>query len=607
MKIIKHLKNNLYFLKYVMDFSKSYVIGQAVVALIDGISPLIHIILPKFIIDELIKGNDFKKIIIYVLIYILLQLMVSLISSFIKERYININGHLYAMHFLLTINKKIVSLDMAQLDLPDTHQKIALAKDIVHKGIGMNLINSFFNCITSIVVIISTSLIVITADSRLLFVIVIFSLLSIFLNIKNENWILNQREENIYLTRVLNYYIGIMGNKTHAKEMRMFGFSNWLMNKYYKTLKSLKVRLKKLYSRSLSIKIINIFFENIKTNGIYLFLAWKTFKHEITIGGFTQYFNATSQLSNAILNFMSFFTKLTINGKYIDSYRSFMELESNIENDNISLCFDKVKLNKIQKIRLENVSFAYPNSKLNILENVNFTFESGKIYVIVGENGAGKTTLINLIARLYEPSKGNIYLNDIPINKINYKEYRNNFSIVFQDFKYFSFTVAENVALDKYKENSKEIDEKIISALDKAKIWNKVNSLPNGINTNLDKIFYEDGVILSGGENQKIALARALFRDSEIIILDEPSSALDPIAEDELLSSFKEIASDKMVIYISHRLTCANIADQIIFIKNNTIHETGSHQELMDKNGDYARYYKTQAKHYVSHQASTSA
>jgi len=251
------------------------------------------------------------------------------------------------------------------------------------------------------------------------------------------------------------------------------------------------------------------------------------------------------------------------------------------------------------KIKFEDVSFAYPNVKSNTLENINFTFESGKVYLIVGENGAGKTTLINLLARLYEPTKGTIYFNNTPINEINHKTYRSNFSIVFQDFKYFSFTVAENVALDKYKEGSKQIDEKIISNLKKAGTWEKINSLPNGINTNLDKIFYEDGVILSGGENQKLALARALFRDTGIIMLDEPSSALDPISEDELLNSFKEIASNKMVIFISHRLTCAKSADQILFIKNNTIYETGSHQELMDRNGDYAQYYKTQAKHYT--------
>ncbi len=603
MKLIKQLKDNLYYLnnnlhffKYVLDFSKSYVIGQAIVAFINGISPLVFILIPRYIIDELIDGKNFTKIILLVLIYIISQLLTSLISAIINEKYINLNGHLYAMHFLLTINKKIISLDMAQLDLPETHQKIALAQDIVYKGIGVSLINSFFECITSIVGIISTSIIIVTVDIRLLFIIVGFSLIAIYLNIKNENWRINQREENIYLTRVLNYFISIMGNNVNAKEMRMFGFSDWLMGKYHKTLKNLKERLKKLYSKSLAIKAVSIFSENIKSNGIYLYLAWKAFNRNISIGEFTQYFAATSQLSSSILDFISFFAQININGKYIDSFLAFMKLESNIERDNL----DNKKVIKKQnlQIRLENISFAYPNSKQNTLENINFTFEQGKVYVIVGENGAGKTTLINLLGRLYEPTKGTIYLNDIPINEIDYREYRNNFSIVFQDFKYYSFSIAENVALNKYKENSKEIDEIIMSCIKKAGLIKKINSLPNGINTHLDKIFYDDGVILSGGESQKLALARALFRDTDIIMLDEPSSALDPISEDELLNSFKDIALDKMVIYISHRLSCAKTSDQIIFIKNNTIHETGSHQELIEKNGDYAQYYNTQAKYY---------
>ncbi len=596
MKFIKNLKNNLYFLKHVIDFSKSYVVGQGLVALINGLSPLALIIIPKLIIDELIDGSNFNIIILYVVILVLFQLVTSLISTYITEKFINLNGHLYAMHFLITINRKIVSLDMEQLDLPDTHQKIALAQDIIYKGIGIDLINSFFRWITSIILVVSTSIIVISADIKILFVIIIFSFLSIYLNLKNENWRITQREENIYLTRVLNYYIRIMGDKNHTKEMRIFGFSDWLMRKYYKTLKTLRIRLSRLYSKSLHIKILSIISENIKSNGIYLFLAWKAFNAQITIGSFTQYFTATSQLSTSIINFMNFFTQLNITGRYIDSYRNFMELKSNIEANNIPSQPNLI----LKKIKLENVSFAYPNSQSNVLENINFTFDCGKVYLIVGENGAGKTTLVNLLARLYEPTKGKIFANEIPIVEINRKDYRNNFSIVFQDFKYFAFTIAENVAVDKYKENSETINQKIIKSLKKAGIWNKVNSLPNNIDTNLDKIFYEDGVILSGGENQKLALARALFRNSNIIVLDEPSSALDPISEDELLNSFKKIAPNKMVIFISHRLSCAKSADQIIFIKNKTIHETGSHKQLMYKNGDYAKYYNTQAKHYDS-------
>ncbi|MEY8417438.1 ATP-binding cassette, subfamily C [Tissierella praeacuta DSM 18095] len=598
-----NIKNNFYFFKYVFEFSKSYVISQGIISIIEGLIPLIYIIIPKLIIDGLINRKNFSEIVNYILIYILIQLTASLITAILTEKYVNLNGHLYAMHFLLIINKKVVSLDMAQLDLPETHQKLALAQDIIYKGIGINLINSLFHSLSSIVLIISTTIIIISADINLIFVIILFSFFSVYLNLKSENWKISQRDENIYLTRILNYYIRIMGESSSAKEMKMFGFVDWIMNKYLTTLSFLRIRLKKLYNTSMNIKIVSIIGENLKSNGIYLYLAWKTFIGNITVGQFSQYFTATSQLSSAILNFVGFITQLNINGKYIESFREFMELESDIKrNNDILLKNGEIKtIESVLKgndltIRLENVYFAYPGTDKYVLENINYVFEYGKVYVIVGENGAGKSTLINLISGLYEPTSGTIYLNNIPINQIDYMDYRNIFSIVFQDFKYFSFTIAENVALNKSNDSN---EFKISSYLQEVGLGGKIKTLPKGIHTNLDKIFYEDGVILSGGENQKLALARALFRETPVIMLDEPSSALDPISEDDLLSKFKNLAADKLVIYISHRMTCASTADQIIFIKNKTIFEQGSHRELIDKNGDYAKYYQTQAKYYV--------
>ncbi|WP_333637881.1 ABC transporter ATP-binding protein [Tissierella praeacuta] len=598
-----NIKNNFYFFKYVFEFSKSYVISQGIISIIEGLIPLIYIIIPKLIIDGLINRKNFSEIVNYILIYILIQLTASLITAILTEKYVNLNGHLYAMHFLLIINKKVVSLDMAQLDLPETHQKLALAQDIIYKGIGINLINSLFHSLSSIVLIISTTIIIISADINLIFVIILFSFFSVYLNLRSENWKISQRDENIYLTRILNYYIRIMGESSSAKEMKMFGFVDWIMNKYLTTLSFLRIRLKKLYNTSMNIKIVSIIGENLKSNGIYLYLAWKTFIGNITVGQFSQYFTATSQLSSAILNFVGFITQLNINGKYIESFREFMELESDIKRNNdillkngeIKTIESVLKCNDLT-IRLENVYFAYPGTDKYVLENINYVFEYGKVYVIVGENGAGKSTLINLISGLYEPTSGTIYLNDIPINQIDYMDYRNIFSIVFQDFKYFSFTIAENVALNKSNDSN---EFKISSYLQEVGLGDKIKTLPKGIHTNLDKIFYEDGVIFSGGENQKLALARALFRETPVIMLDEPSSALDPISEDDLLSKFKNLAADKLVIYISHRMTCASTADQIIFIKNKTIFEQGSHRELIDKNGDYAKYYQTQAKYYV--------
>lgn len=599
--MIKSIKNDLYFLKYVFGFSRQYVLGEAVVAIINGLMPLLDIIIPKLLIDGLVSGRSFSRIVFYILVYVVLQFLGSFITEFITERYINLNGHLYAMHFLIMINHKKAGLDMEQLDEPEVHQKAAMAEDLIYKGIGTGIIDNFFTAITSIVSIIATAAVLVYADIFLLLVILVFAVFSVFLDIKMENWQLSQREENIYLTRVLNYYIDIMGDKSCTKEMRLYGFVPWLMDKYHSTLKKLRIRLKKLYTKSLKINIINILLESLKSNGIYLYLAWLAFQGKISIGAFSQYFNAASQFSESVLDFANFLADLDINGKYINSFREFMDLQPGINKEyNVS---SKEKFEQAVKsplnLSMSNVSFCYKGLDKLVLNNINYTFEQGKVYVIAGENGAGKTTLIQLLSSLYTPCSGEILLNGIPVTEFNDKDYKNLFGIVFQDFKYFEFTLGENVALDKYNKKDKNTREEIKKALEYAGLGKRLSSLKDGAGTNLGKIFYKNGVVLSGGENQKLALARALFHKPHILILDEPSSALDPVAEDNLLRLFQQISKDKIIIYISHRLSSAVLADKVLFLKNGKLCESGTHKELIEKNGEYAKYYNTQAKYYT--------
>ncbi len=604
----KSIKNDIYFLKYVFEFSPSYVIGEAIVAIVNGLMPLPGIIISKLLVDGLVYEVSFQKIVFYILVYAALQFAGSFITEFITERYININGHLYAMHFLLMVNRKKTELDLAQLDDPEVHQQAAMAEDLVYKGIGIDMIDNFFTAITSIVSIIATAIVLVYADILLLFIILLFSFFSVILDMGIENWELGQREENIYLTRVLNYYIEIMGDKACAKETRLYGFVSWLMEKYYQTLKALRKRLNKLYNKILKINLTSIILENLKNNGIYLYLAWLAFQKKISIGGFSQYFNAAHQFSESISDFANFLVNLNINGKYIASFKDFMDLKPEIQKEYSSLCkekFDKV-IEEPLTISLSHVNFRYKGMDKLAIEDFSYKFEQGKVYVIAGENGAGKSTLVNLLSNLYKPCSGGIYLNGIAVDSFNDKDYKSLFSVVFQDFKYFAFTIGENVALDKYKKENtnsqdtmdNETDREIKNALQAAGLWKKVKSLDKGIAANLGKIFYKDGVVLSGGENQKLAFARAIFHKPRILVLDEPSSALDPVAEDELLKSFQQISRDKIVIYISHRLSSSVLADEILFIKDGKLCESGTHYQLIKQQGEYARYYNTQAKYY---------
>ena len=248
---------------------------------------------------------------------------------------------------------------------------------------------------------------------------------------------------------------------------------------------------------------------------------------------------------------------------------------------------------KRYELSFYNVSFKYPGSDKYILKDINMNFNIGEKLALVGLNGAGKTTLIKLLLRLYEPTEGEIRLNGIDIGKYDYDEYVQIFSVVFQDFGIFDFPLDENIAA------SEDVDSaRVKKVIDQVGLTELVNSLPDKERTLL---YHEngDGVALSGGEAQKVAIARALYKDAPFVILDEPTAALDPIAEAEIYENFDTLVGDKTAIYISHRMSSCKFCDRIVVINNGRIEEEGSHDSLMDKNGLYAKMYNTQANYYV--------
>jgi ATP-binding cassette subfamily B protein len=248
------------------------------------------------------------------------------------------------------------------------------------------------------------------------------------------------------------------------------------------------------------------------------------------------------------------------------------------------------------EIAFDHISFTYHGAKEPTLKDISFTIHRKEKIAVVGHNGAGKTTLIKLLMRLYDPDEGTIRYNGIDIREYNVKKYRSLFGSAFQDYQVFAMTVAENVLM-RSPQNEQDY-ERVKDALTRSYVYDKVCSLPNGMDTVLTREFDENGAVLSGGEYQKIAVARAYAKDFEIAVFDEPSSALDPIAEYQLYESIRNVCKDKTVIFISHRLSSAVLADRIYLFDNGSIIEEGSHQALMEKNGVYADMFRKQAKQY---------
>ena len=284
--------------------------------------------------------------------------------------------------------------------------------------------------------------------------------------------------------------------------------------------------------------------------------------------------------------------ELKTNSIYVDQAFKFLDIPNSMYQG--SLTTEK-RSDRQYEVEFKNVSFKYPGSENWALKNVSMKFKVGKRLAIVGENGSGKTTFIKLLCRLYDPQEGQILLNGIDIRKYNYRDYMDVFSIVFQDFQLISQPLGANVA------GSSTYDEaKVCKALIDAGFGDRLETMPNGLNTQLYKDFTENGVEISGGEAQKIAIARAIYKDAPFIILDEPTAALDPIAEAEIYSKFNDISGDKTAIYISHRLSSCKFCDEIAVFHEGGIIQQGAHEDLLaDEAGKYHELWYAQAQYYT--------
>ncbi len=324
---------------------------------------------------------------------------------------------------------------------------------------------------------------------------------------------------------------------------------------------------------------------------VYLFVGLKARAGAFGIGSATQYIGAITAVCGGIVEIFYVLSDMPNNAAFLDSIRNFMEIPEEMYKG--SLTTEK-RADRNYEVEFQNVSFQYPGTETWALRNVSVKFRIGSHLAIVGENGSGKTTFIKLLCRLYDPQEGRILLNGIDIHKYNCEDYRKVFSVVFQDFKLLAGTLGSNVAGSvRYDE------ERVHKALSDAGFTERLATMPKGLDTELYRNFDPEGVIPSGGESQKIAIARALYKDAPFIILDEPTAALDPMAEAEIYAQFHKIAGNKTSIYISHRLSSCRFCEEILVFDKGSIIERGSHEELVEqKNSKYYTLWNAQAKYY---------
>lgn len=489
--------------------------------------------------------------------------------------------------------EKVMSMNYQTLEQPDIldmHEKACNATGGNINGIE-GMMHSIRDIGKNLVVIIVTMTTIVVLDWRLIAVLAVLAVLQ-FLFFRHT---VKRDRKEVWDTmggvwRKINYMEQTTRNFDYAKDIRLFGMKNWLLGKQREVVYDKQSKM--MHSRNLWM-INSVVAHGLQIVGmaiIYYVFITAFLGETITIGDFTLYIGLAMSFSGALWSIFNDMGTMKDRSMETDNFRSFID----IPEDDESECVDLPKTDKYI-FEFKNVSFQYKGQEGYALKNLNLTLEAGKRLAVVGLNGAGKTTFIKLLLRLYDVTEGEILLNGTNIKKFRRREYYELFSPVFQNVEIFAFPMSENVSMKRPEKTDKELCGK---CLVQGGLKEKLDSLEHGVDTQLLKVVYEDGVDLSGGEKQKLALARALYKDSPIIVLDEPTAALDALAEYNLYKSFDEIIGNKSAVYISHRLSSTRFCDNIAMFKAGEMVEQGTHEELLQKGGAYAEMFEIQAQYY---------
>lgn len=585
------LSNLKYIMGYAWSQDKVLFAQCGVYTILASIAPFIGIFLPKFLIDELLGQRRIEIILMTLIGFFLLSSVVNYSIAWLRCAY-SPRVTKIRTDYITMISDKIMKMDFKNTEDPEVLNKIKSVMNAVMsnntgvEGVYHTLLG-LFGRLTAFVGYIS---IVLFLSPWILLFLIINVLISYALTMRVKKYEYSQKEKAADKYRRTFYVFDTMYDFAYGKDIRIYDLKNILIDKF-KKFRGERIDISNdVQEKQLKVKIVDVILLVIRECVVYGYLIYNVLFTGMGIGDFTMYFSTINGFGDWMKGILGDLAHIKAQNMYLDDMREFLEIKSEDKEKTRDIPIDSS-----YEIEFKNVSFKYPKTDKYIYKNLSLKIKKGQRLAIVGINGAGKTTFVKLLCRLYEPTSGEILINGVNIKDFSKEEYYKILSVVFQDIKTFAFTVAENVSL----ENLEDVDrEKVLHCIEKAGVGDKINSLQKGIDTSLLKILDGEGVELSGGENQKLALARALYKNGKIVILDEPTSALDAVAEYNIYKGFDELIGDKTAIYISHRLASTKFCDVIAFFENGEIVEYGTHEELLKKNGKYSDMFNIQAQYY---------
>lgn len=570
---------------------------ETVKTVITAVRALLPVIVSPMIIDELIGDRDVKILIILATVLIGGEFIIGVILERISNQLMKYQQRL-DNHFNILTGQHSMELDFQLTEDKEALDQVEKARTGMdwYSGGAYGIAEQIFGFASNILRIFGIVTIISLNAPLLLLVILAYVIIMGFVSAKNNKIDFEVYKKLAKINRLFGYFGWNIVDFRYGKDIRLYDARKMMVDCWDRNSDASNAQWKWQAETGMKYYLIGNIANIIRMMGSYLYVGFLAIKGVFSLGVLVQMIQAADELNNTLGGLVSNTQEILKRCNYAYEFVLFMEYPEALEKG------EKAVDKEIREIEFRNVSFKYPGTDKMILDNISIKIRSGEHLSIVGLNGAGKTTFIKLLCRLYDPTSGEILVNGVNIKEYDYQQYMALFAPVFQDFRLFAFPIEENITLvdedDKeyYTGDESERIEKIIEMVNLAQMMEK---LEKGKKTTLFKYFEENGIEPSGGEQQKIAIARALYKSSPVVILDEPTAALDPIAEYEIYKQFHTLVGDKTAFYISHRLSSCRFCDRIAVFSEGTIKEYGTHDELAGiKNGIYAKMFEAQAKYY---------
>jgi len=587
-------KNHIYkALLLVWQASKKWTVINIIFQVIQAILPLLILYLTKLIVDTLTEKSgqiDFSLILKYIGVLGLVHLLQTVITNY-QQLATEAQQQLVADHLSKKVIDKTTQLDISFYENPKFHDVLHLAQSqAMYKPI--QILNNLTDLLKNGMLISSLAALLIFLHWSIGIVLILCAIPVAFVKWHYSKKMFLWQQKRVSLERESRYINRILTSDTYAKELRIFGFAKRLKEKF------LHVRLK-LYEEKFKINrgkaqsaIWAKGIEIIAMVLVFSFIAWRSFHGEITIGDLVMYFQAFQKGQASIQSLLTSVVSLYSNRLFITHLFELLGLDSILQQDPQPLPVDKL----VSGIEIKDLSFHYPDHKSTVINKVNLSLKKGKVIAFVGENGSGKSTMIKLLCRFYDPQQGTIIWDNNNYKKLDLKELRKRITIIHQDYTKYQLSVHENIRIEQigttYTNDELNMT---IKAAKQSGAHKFIENLPETYDQKLGR-WFKNGQELSGGQWQKLALSRAFYKDADLIILDEPTSSIDPNSEAKMFSTLRDISEDKILILITHRVYNLKIADKIVVFDHGNVVETGNHHELLALNGKYAEMYNNQMK-----------